>query len=280
MYVLSQPEVVAGAGNRRDTGKTAELDGAGAGDLHVIHYLTKRTASRCNSWRDRRDRRAAGSFPFCREVPCFCRLAAPKRGCGKRRLQLAVWRMSETWNLCRPGVPFEELAVEQPSFAPKSDLGGFCPGRPGRSESEVRHANRRSHNSAQQGFTENKGPKPIAKSNPCRRRAILASISNHARPLGTPPDSPPVHCLVNTVGRRRQRRARWLVDNRILSGTPAAIFMPVGGPQGHAEFDIALPPSVFELCSPSSQSAPRTSRNRLCPHCHGPFLSSCHMSTH
>ena len=35
--------------------------------------------------------------------------------------------MSETWNLCRPGVPFEELAVEQPSFGPKSDLGGFCP---------------------------------------------------------------------------------------------------------------------------------------------------------
>ena len=31
--------------------------------------------------------------------------------------------MSETWNLCRPGVPFEELAVEQPSFGPKSDLG-------------------------------------------------------------------------------------------------------------------------------------------------------------
>ncbi len=143
----------------------------------------------------------AQRLPMCDDVLIFA--IGRKRRCGKRRLQLAVWRMSETWNLCKPGVPFEELAVEQPSFGPKSDLGGFCPGRPGRSESEVRHANRRSHNSAQQGFTENKGPKPIAKSNPCRRRAILASISNHARPLGTPPDSPPVHCLVNTVGRRR-----------------------------------------------------------------------------
>src|ERR1022692_60048 len=168
--------------------------------------------------------------------------------------------------------PLRGISSRTAQLRPEVGSGRDRPGRPGPARrAKVRHANRRSHNSAQQGFTENKGPKPIAKSNPCRRRAILASISNHARPLGTPPDSPPVHCLVNTVGRRRQRRARRLFEKRILSCTHAAVFMPLGAPHGHADFDIALPPSFFDFCSPISPSAPRTSRNRLCPTATGRF---------
>ena len=152
---------------------------------------------------------------------------------------------------------FGEPATEQTSLSPRLNLGAtarVAQDPLGERKFATRiddHTTRRNKDSL-----KTKAQSQSQSSNPCRRRAILASISNHARPLGTPPDSPPVHCLVNTVGRRRQRRARRLFDNRILSGAPATIFMPVGGPQRHAEFDIALPPSVSSFLRPLRNPPP------------------------
>src|ERR1035441_6221704 len=115
-------------------------------------------------------------------------------------------------------------------LGPRSTSGRVCPlAAQGRSESDVRQANRQLHNSAPPESTENKCPTPIAKPNPFRRHAILASGRQ---------------CLPALSRSALRPTARRCIEHRIPCPT------------------IRLTALRFEFCSPNSQSAGRTSRKR------------------
>jgi hypothetical protein len=97
----------------------------------------------------------------------------------------------------------------------------------------------RSHNTTPLESTENKCPTPIARSNPFRPRAILASSNNQCPP---------------TAARRSAREAGGSLNNTIPSPPT-----------------IAIPPSVSIFVRPICTPAARTTRNRPRPTAIGRF---------
>ena len=134
----------------------------------------------------------------------------------------------------RPTNPTAQLWAEVKS-------GPVCPPLPeDRSQSDVRQVNRRLHNSAPRGSTENKRPTPIAQPNPFRRRAILASSNQ---------------CLPHSAVRRSVRQPAGSLNNRIPSPPMIALLPSVSSfvrpvrnplPGPAATGSAPLPPAGFK----------------------------------
>jgi hypothetical protein len=111
-------------------------------------------------------------------------------------------------DLPRPHLQYSILRTPQPVGAAPRVENLISP------ESDARHASRRSLNSPQPGSAENKPPTPIAKSNPCRRRAILASSSK---------------CLPHSAVPARYRQPCRSLKTEYCLVSSRRLFTPVGG---------------------------------------------------